>query len=429
MVTKFHNGNDGPAMRRRRHSGRGLVIALACAAGLLVFRGEAGQAADNDLQVVAQLQPDGGPFYRLKVELWYKGERQDFDIVVGCSVPAYHSRKVTWYVMVPEVFGRKMSDGKALVVRAPRACNGETTANSRVQPDLLPLVAVFDDAETLSFGTAYLSEDAYQNPLSVLKFGGATIEAATRADFDEFRHTQKNAVTRSTFWSHAPVDVRQEMGLPPSAAPFGNTCEYYLRFRLPDELRAVAGLHWPSGKPDYWFAKTPDEESYLARLINESMHLRSDGLEDRPDRPQHIGWGDADTGFPTRTGGGRVSMTRGRKFAGAYYPAGSDDRADKWPADPEEKARYFAAHETFDFADIDFRGGRTRGFAYCTTWVNFSQAALSSKLTVARVDGEPIWHSSSLPLSTNLPKYVFERNEFVFLHFNVALGPSRGDVW
>jgi hypothetical protein len=161
MAIKFRNGKNGSVMRRRLYSGRALVMALACAAGLLVFCGEAGQAAGGNAQVALQVQPDGGPFFRLKVELWYKGERQDFDIVVGCSVPAYHSRKVTWYVMVPEVFGRKMSDGKALVVRAPRACNGETTANSRVQPDLLPLVAVFDDAETLSFGTAYLSEDAY----------------------------------------------------------------------------------------------------------------------------------------------------------------------------------------------------------------------------------------------------------------------------
>jgi hypothetical protein len=417
-----NKGKQRPKSTWNRHVlSRTLVIAGAALAWSIAG------ASPNFAQPANE---EGGPYYRLKVKLAYKGEPQDFDIVVGCSVPAYRSPKITWYAMVPEVFGRKMSDGKALLVRPPRACKGETTANGRVQPDLLPLVAVFDDAETLTFGTAYLSEDAYQNPLSILKFGGATIEAATRADFEEFRHTQKNVVTRSTFWSHAPVDVRQEMGLPPTASLFGNICEYYLRFRLPDELRAVIGLHWPGDKPHYWFANTLDEENEFARLINGSLHLRSDGPEDRQDRPLHIGGGYSDAGFPTRTGGGMVSAMRGKNFAGAYYPATYDDRADKWPNDPQEKARYFATHETFDYADIDFRGGRTKGFAYCATRVGFSRAALYRKLTVARVDDKTIWRSPSRPLNIpSLPDYVFERNEFVFLHFNVTLGPSRGDVW
>ena len=55
----------------------------------------------------------------------------------------------------------------------------QTTANGGVQPDLLPVIVVYDNPDTLSFGIAYLSEDAYESPLSALKFGGATIEKAT----------------------------------------------------------------------------------------------------------------------------------------------------------------------------------------------------------------------------------------------------------
>ncbi len=142
---------------------------------------------------------DRSIYYRLKVKLAYQGEPQDFDIVVGCDVrETFYKEGGSTYEagLIPTVFGRRMSDGKGLVVRPPRACRGETTANGRVQPDLLPLVIVYDDADRLDFGIAYLSEDAYENPLSVLKFGGVTIEKSTRGEFDEFRRTQTNLVSR-----------------------------------------------------------------------------------------------------------------------------------------------------------------------------------------------------------------------------------------
>jgi hypothetical protein len=91
---------------------------------------------------------------------------------------------------VPTVFGRRMSDGKGLVIRPPTACRGETNANGEVQPDLLPIIVVLDEADILDFGIVYLSEDAYESPLSAPKFSGATIEKATRAEFDKFRRTQ-----------------------------------------------------------------------------------------------------------------------------------------------------------------------------------------------------------------------------------------------
>ena len=131
------------------------------------------------------------------MKLAYKGEPQDFNIVVGCNVREifYKEGGSTYEAgLIPSVFGRRMNDGRGLVVRPPRACRGETTANGQVEPDLLPVIVVYDNADTLDFGIAYLSEDAYESPLSVLKFGGASIEAATRADFDKFRREQTNSL-------------------------------------------------------------------------------------------------------------------------------------------------------------------------------------------------------------------------------------------
>jgi hypothetical protein len=332
--------------------------------------------------------------------------------------------------MVPTVFGRRMSDGKAVVVRPPRTCKGETTANGGVQPDLLPLIVVYDDAETLGFGIAYLSDDAYESPLSVLKFGGATIEAATRAEFEEFRRTQKNIVTRATFFSHDAINLRQRMGLPIVAVPFGNDCDFYVRYRLPDELRAILRQHWPAEHPNYWIASTFEEEQKLLRLIQENHNLQSDDSRDPP-RGYPISTGNPDVGFPTRAGGGMISTTRGERFAGAYYPATYDDRPDKWPVDQADKARYFGTHETFDYVDVDFRARLTKGFAYCGSHhLNFDRSLLLTKLTVARVGTEAIWANPSLHLTgTALPIAFFERDEFLFIHKRTGVGPDRGDVW
>jgi hypothetical protein len=412
------NVSDGSAAHRYRRDGRRLLMAIACAVGLAGCLTAGGRAADEE----------GGPYYRLKVKLAYKGEPQDFDIVVGCKVPAHHYDDITWYVQVPQVFGRKMSDGKAVVVRPPRPCKGETTANGGVQPDLLPLIIVYDDAETLAFGTAYLSDDAYESPLSVLKFGGATIETATHAEFDEFQRTQKNIVTRATFWSHGATDVLQRMDLPIVAVPFGNYCDYYVRYRLPDELRAILRQHWPAEHPNYWIASTFEEEQKLLRLIQENHNLQSDDSKDPP-RGYPVSSGNPDVGFPTRAGGGTISTTRGERFAGAYYPATYDDRADRWPSDPAERSRYFAAHETFDYVDVDFRRGLTKGFAYCSSHAHFDATLLHRKLTGAHVGNEPLWANDSLPLfGFGLPVAFFEADEFSFIHGHVSPGPDGGDV-
>ena len=168
------------------------------------------------------VERDNSTYYRLKVSLTYKGEPQNFDIVVGCNVKQtnYMDGGRTLEVgLFPSVFGRRMSDGKGLVVRPPSACNGETTANGKVPGDLLPIVAVFDDAETLAFGTAYLSEDAYDSPMSVLSFGGSTIEPAGPSDFATFRREQPNLVKRESYHTPSGLAATERLHLKPAPVP------------------------------------------------------------------------------------------------------------------------------------------------------------------------------------------------------------------
>jgi len=233
--------------------------------GFLAARSETVQALLGRWSFVKSVTNDNSTYYRLKVKLAYKGEPQDFDIVVGCNVHQiiYKDNSRTYEAgLIPTVFGRRMSDGKALVVRPPKACRGETTANGRVQPDLLPLIIVYDNADALEFGIAYLSEDAYTSPLSVLKFGGATIEEATRSDFDHFRKTQANAVRRELYHSALDSDqLLRQLQLKRGPRTWAHVCEGYERYLLGDGGRSLLREHWPEGQPKYWQASYAVEDA------------------------------------------------------------------------------------------------------------------------------------------------------------------------
>jgi hypothetical protein len=397
--------------------------------------------ASGQTSFTKSVEVDRGTYFRLKVKLTYKGEPQDFDIVVGCNVRQtnYADKSRTVEVgLVPTVFGRRMDDGKGLVVRAPRACRGETTANGLVPQDLLPPVIVYSDAKTLAFGTAYLSEDAYEGPSSVLKFIGATIESATQAEFAESRRTLSNLVTRESYHSALAGDeVLKRMGLSRVAIPWAHRCEGYSRYRIPDAMRPLVRQHWPEGRPEYWRVKDWQAENELRAALWDGKSLRADRDVDAPHNTNLFGpvpSDPADFGFPTRAGGGVLHVSasaRRTRFPPAYYPAMSDYRLDAWPRDRAEWPGYVAAKDKFVNVDIQTGGGALRGFAHCFTRnVAPNDAAWTSalkKTLVGSVDGHEI-AGQSRPGPAVAPILIFERDEYVLRFFEITLESTRGDV-
>jgi hypothetical protein len=86
-----------------------------------------GWSFTKSVEVISPDQ-DRGYYYRLKVNLAYKGEPLDFDIVVGCRVriTTYKDNDRTVEVgVVPTVFGLKTKDEQGVAVhtqRLPVAC-------------------------------------------------------------------------------------------------------------------------------------------------------------------------------------------------------------------------------------------------------------------------------------------------------------------
>ena len=459
---------------RGTHIARSWVVAIsavfvASALGYGVLRSEIGHAQTSGPSFTKSVEVDRGTYFRLKVKLTYKGEPQDFDIVVGCNVKQinYKDGSRTLEVgLIPSVFGRRMSDGKGLVVRPPRACRGETTANGLVDSDLLPVIVVYDDAETLAFGAAYLSEDAYESPLSVLTFGGAIIESASAADFEEFRRAQPNLVKPASYHTLGSLLFR-ELNLAPAAVPMGKGCYGYARFRLiGDELEHVRAI-WPADRPQYWRPTRPEDLRALNSTVRtRPMQTDHDGAPLHPRSRLMIGLDNeaANRGMPTRRGAGRIRFApaapltphrsaeriRSQREEGplppSYYPDIGPWIALPWPSDPPGRAEVLLREGPRVGTSIDFRGGKTRGFAYCRpNPANFPTGRTDAdypdpskrpsyrylRMPAAdQVDEVEVLQVPPQPYRDGYdgPYLIVERDEFIFLRFVIGLGSTRGDV-
>jgi hypothetical protein len=419
-----------------------VLAAAALAAIVVVKQSPLYQALIGNWDFVKSASRDTGIYYRLKVKLTYKGEPQDFDIVVSCDVRQTNymdGGRTVEVGLTPTVFGRRMSDGKGLVVRPPRACRGETTENGGIPPDLMPLVIVYDDAETLAFGTAYLTDDAYESSLSVLQFGGATIERADRAAFDKFRREQANLVKRPSFLTSQSPAALKQYGLSAVRIPMGILCYAYARFRITTYAQQRVGQLWPIEHPRYWRPLT-DESPEVANPQTKDASVLTD-LEGAVPAPANLVLSQlastvVDRGMPRRR---PVPWgNEARPVAPSYYPDIGGWIALPWPADAAARAETVVREGPHVEASIDFRKATTRGFAYC--WpslpnfpfdVDYPDPFKRPSTAYFRwpatnlVDGIEV---TPPPSGGGRPPIIAERDEFVFRQFHIWLLTYRGDV-
>lgn len=168
------------------------------------------------------------------------------------------------------MFPKVTRDGRAIIVKIPMVCDGKTTANGGIPSDFLPAVRWYNDADDLSFGWMYASEDAYRSPRAKISFEGASIEAATSTDF---RAWQKQA--RQEF--RPSKTIRHPFGLTPRDIRWGGVtiariCYGVRRLELPPEIRELAARAQPSSEIHFWdlpWEGAPEKVQAGKRLFEE----------------------------------------------------------------------------------------------------------------------------------------------------------------
>lgn len=308
-----------------------------------------------------------GVYFRLLAKYRHGDEIIDFDIVAGCGV------RVTRYgdggssydaFLDPRIFAKATKDGGAIWQIVPSACLRETTANGKVPKDLLPGAVWFDSAQDFSFGVAYVTEDAFDNPKSKLKFLGASIVAATREEWEAFQPTAKeNLVDPKRFgrgvYQPTPEEITANLWNKKVLADWRPIYKCYLveRYRITDQA-AIAAIREqrPGSLPRFWTLPEDKMNELEGRLFSRDR----DGVEVRgfPSSDYyHFGTRPA-MAFPTRARGGMLySGNSWDQLPAEIYPVKMGDgipwlTPDLANADPI-------------YTDVDLDQGANRGFAYC----------------------------------------------------------------
>lgn len=202
----------------------------------------------------------GSYFFRLKAKYRHKGQPVDFDIVVACGirVDRYRSGDSGFLASrYPRFFVKETHDGHAVMQIVPIVCRGETTKDGRVPGDFLPGVIWFDKPGDYRFGIACVSEDAFENPNSQLEFRGASIQKATRDEWEAFRKTaadnegmRRRYYDRPYYWTEDARRIAEAGGKEVEAA-YARGCSGVRRYKLSEAGQAVVRRYWPVGKPRY----------------------------------------------------------------------------------------------------------------------------------------------------------------------------------
>jgi hypothetical protein len=385
------------------------------AAGLALLVASSGGA-----QLFTRPVPPDNAFFRFKAQYVVKatGEVVDFDLVRPCQ-PKYArdatgdsidlgplaGGEVEWDSHFGAVnrFPKVTKDHHAIVVKIPRACDGQTTSKGSVPPDLLPYASWYEDADDISEGLLYATEDAYRSPVAKIEFRGASIERATAADFREWvKHAADGFRSSRDIVSPLGFTQRDFWGL----GRIAQACTGVERMAFPAEVVGRIAEFQPANHPRFWSRRTARDAGraeQLRALINEIFSYKViDGLsprqyhrlENRESVPT-FAHGSIDNGFRRPV----------PVFPYSHIP---NPLKSKGTAVPAEELYY----------DLDLRP-EMQGFLSCRQFdpgTPPSNGRQSDLIVEAHANGEPI---SGQPKSgtymPQLPETFFEDAKYIYL--------------
>jgi hypothetical protein len=328
--------------------------------------------------------------------------------------------------IAPMVFGLKMKDGHGVVIRPPQACDGETTENGKVPQDLLPLVVTYENADQPWSGIAYASEDAYDSPLSELKFFGATISKAMREEWQDWRRTEapKNFITY-TLLGINPDNMWDFPHWKPGYRVMASGCLGASWVKLPESARDLARRFWPTDKSVYWFPSWEMRKALWSVAVDPKNALLFEGNRFL-DYLQELDSASGAQGLPRHQPGAVIFFKS--YVAGDLYPARIDRSVNRLRADgelpPEIKARPESPR-----IEAEARP-ELRGFAYCDDTVfkieEVPGGFYGTPAYLSEINGKAI--NEELQSWRQGSQLDFERDEFVVLPRRYQIGSIFGGL-
>lgn len=366
----------------------------------------------------------GSYFFRLKAKYTHDDQPINFNIVVACSIRVDRYRGGDSGFLAsryPRFFVKRIRDNHAVMQIVPIACRGETTGDGRVPDDFLPGVIWFDKLGDYRFGIGYVSEDAFENPNSQLKFHGASIQKATRADWEEFRkRAEDNEGMRKRYYDRPYYTTDEAQRIAGGfggevEAAYARGCSGYARHKLSEAGRELVRKHWPSDKPRFW-ATEYSEDSPFKQLLR--LEGSTPIFENGKRYIEHLNGGNYEYGgFPTRAGGGMIGSIHRLRVPPEIFPARSD-RGAPWVFSER------VAESVFLSVNVDVEKGPGKGFLYCYTSLTPGNLELpmpdyASRQSRVRVDDE--WVVTPKPRYWSWPSRFFERDEYLYSRIGAGL--------
>ena len=370
---------------------------------------------------------DRGYYYRFKARFAYKGEPLDFDIVVGCNVriTTYKDNDRTVEVGVaPMAYGLKMKDGHGVVVRPPQACNGETAENGKVSKSLLPLIVTYESADEPWLGVAYASEDAYDSPLSELKFLGASISKATHEEWQEWRRAEapRNFLTYALLGIN-PMNMWDFPKWKPGYRVMATDCLGASWIKLPEPVRNLVRRFWPSDKPVYWFPNWEMRDALWRAVVDP----RDPPLFDGNRFLDYFESSNGANALARRQPGSVISF--GRQVAGDVYPAWMYPSINRLGPDGELPAEV-KVRSQLNWVEAEVKP-ELRGFAYCDDTIFKVEGVPSGshsnpQLLLSKINGAAIGEELRPAIAES--DLVFERDDYLILPRRYEIGNIFGGL-
>jgi hypothetical protein len=244
------------------------ALAMAALVPLIALTGCKEQSKARRVLTEADIPPPpkDAKYFRFKVDLLYRGEPLTYDIHGACEAFGISEVDPTLILstgLTPYVYGQKMKDGQGVLVRVPEAIcltidtlkNWHYRELNGVWREWFPEMIVYPDADRPTEGWSYATEDAYNSPLSDLKFVASLIEASTLEKFMEWRRTEgpKNFVKERMVDIHGGAADDANMRIVgPDTIRFGYMCYSMIRIPVPEDVKERVRVLWPADKPQIW---------------------------------------------------------------------------------------------------------------------------------------------------------------------------------